>query len=390
MRLTIRTNTKNQILNLSVPGYTGVTSRKINAGDIQNAGIELTLKTTPVKTRNLRWDVDFTFTRNRNKIVDLHPDYIKKTLYGAAGWGNTRVESQAVVGGAYGLLITDSKTAQYVNPIDENDPNNGKFIAKWHSTTRSITNFPNGKRQIVGDMNPDFLGSVNTSLSFKNFRLNMLFDAKIGGDMVTRTGHYGIGNGVLASSLKYRDAEHGGMAFTTNWDQGVNGSHTPVTRSYHDGFIPDVVFYPGTSVDMEDASGNVYKTYPGNMSYQDAYNDGLVDPAHAFGYYIRNYAWPHPASWRQRAISGAMIQENSYVMFREISLSYHVSGKFTQKLGIESMSVSLIGRDLGFLYKTLNDNINPESNNSTKSAASHETNTMPFVRKLGFKLNVGF
>ncbi|MDR9824507.1 TonB-dependent receptor, partial [Vibrio sp. FNV 38] len=102
-------NTRDQTMSISVPSVSGISSELVNAGDIQNKGIELALNTTPIETRDFRWDVDFTFTRNRNKIISLHEDVANWiVLDGSVDYGNYRIGSVAKVGSDYGLLMTDS------------------------------------------------------------------------------------------------------------------------------------------------------------------------------------------------------------------------------------------------------------------------------------------
>ena len=87
-------NTRNQIMTINVPWESGVKEKLINAGNIQNSGIEIALNTTPIKKKQWQWDLNFTYTRNRNKIVELSPDvtsYIN--LDGAANYGNYRIAS---------------------------------------------------------------------------------------------------------------------------------------------------------------------------------------------------------------------------------------------------------------------------------------------------------
>ena len=67
-------NTRDQIIEIATPWISGVSSQLINAGNIQNQGVELALKTVPIQTKDWEWTVDLTYTRNRNKIVELHPN----------------------------------------------------------------------------------------------------------------------------------------------------------------------------------------------------------------------------------------------------------------------------------------------------------------------------
>ncbi len=67
-------DTYNQILGIPENYYTGVSSQLINAGNIQNQGIEIMLNTVPVKVNNFSWFLNVNFARNRNTIIDLYED----------------------------------------------------------------------------------------------------------------------------------------------------------------------------------------------------------------------------------------------------------------------------------------------------------------------------
>lgn len=102
-------NTKDQIMTIKVPSESGLSNQLINAGNIQNQGIELAINTTPIETKDWTWDLNFTYTKNTSKIVELHENvanYI--TLVGDAAYGNYRIASVAEVGGEYGLLKSDA------------------------------------------------------------------------------------------------------------------------------------------------------------------------------------------------------------------------------------------------------------------------------------------
>ena len=102
-------NTYDQIMQIEVPSVSGQSYQYVNAGNIQNAGVELAINTTPIETKDWQWDLNFTYTKNNSKIISLHEnvaDYI--ILAGDPQYGNYRIGSVAKVGGEYGLLITDS------------------------------------------------------------------------------------------------------------------------------------------------------------------------------------------------------------------------------------------------------------------------------------------
>ena len=98
-------------MKISVPSVSGVKYQYVNAGNIQNAGVEIALHAVPVQTKDWNWDVNLTYTKNKSKIISLHEnvaDYIP--LSGDVAYGNFRIGSVAKVGGEYGLLLSDSET----------------------------------------------------------------------------------------------------------------------------------------------------------------------------------------------------------------------------------------------------------------------------------------
>ena len=365
-------NTYNQILNIPVPSEVGVSSLLINAGNIQNQGVELMVDAVPVKFGDFEWNLNLNLARNRNKIIELYPGVEEYNLEGSWDYGNTRIASMAIVGGAYGLLVSDSAPVLYEDPDDPTNPLNGKHLLTWNASGRGVRESRIQEKQVVGDMNPDFTGSIGTGFKYKNFSVDALFDFKIGGDISVYSGRYGVGYGLFESSLKGRDAEHGGIVWNSSW----------TGESYEDGVIPDGVFAEGTTVEMKNSAGETVVNNVGGMTYKEAYEAGLVEPTHAgYWYYFNN-------SWGAGVINDNVLQENSYVGFRQLTFTYDIPRNFCKKIGLSSASVSLYGRDLGFLYKTLKDNLHPFSVRSNRSGAAHEWQQIPYVRTIGGAINI--
>ncbi len=103
-------NTHNQIINLPAPQESGVSSRLINAGNIENQGIEILLTGTPIKSRNFTWNATVNYTRNRNKIISLAPGVNSYQLELAFG---ADVVAEAIPGSTYGTVVTGSEFATY-------------------------------------------------------------------------------------------------------------------------------------------------------------------------------------------------------------------------------------------------------------------------------------
>ena len=366
-------NTFNQILRIPVPIESGVGSQLINAGNIQNQGLELALNATPLILGDFRWDLNVVFTRNRNKIIELYPGVTEFNLEGSSSYGNTRVATMAYVGQQYGVLVSDSKPKEFMNENDPADPRNGLPVLLWNDAQRGAYMSRSYEQEIVGDMNPDFLAGITTAFAYRGFYASVLFDVKMGGDISTYSGRYGTSYGLFESTLANRDAAHGGFEWTSSW----------TGNSYDDGFIPEGVFEEGTIVQMKNANGDMVDNEVGGMTYRDAYEQGLVEPVHGGYWHFKNN------SWSLGVMNDAVIQENSYVGIREATIGYRFPRAFAEKLHLTSLGVSFFGRDLGFLYKSLKDNLNPFSIRSNRSGSAHEWQQSPYVRTLGGTIQLG-
>lgn len=164
-----KTNSINQLLFLGLPPATGYSNQYINAGNIENKGIELVLNGTPVKQKEFTWEVTLNYARNVNKIVALSPD-VKQAFLGG-GYGRT---AGPVVkeGGAYGDL--------YAFRWARND--NGQLIVDANGRPVSSK-----EQQLVGNYNPRYTLGLNNSFSFGRFVAGLLVDGRVGGVMTSGT-----------------------------------------------------------------------------------------------------------------------------------------------------------------------------------------------------------
>jgi outer membrane receptor protein involved in Fe transport len=78
-------NTVNQIMNIAVASTTGFNSKTINAGNLQNSGVEIQMTATPVQTKDFSWDITFNWSKNVNKVIELYQDMKYLNLYNL-GW----------------------------------------------------------------------------------------------------------------------------------------------------------------------------------------------------------------------------------------------------------------------------------------------------------------
>jgi iron complex outermembrane receptor protein len=367
-------NTFNQILELPVPAETGASSRVLQAGNVQNQGIEVLLTASPVRTNNFSWNSTFTYTRNRNKIIELYPGVTSKDLELAFG---ADVVAKAIEGEEYGVVETGYAFATYQKkdaagkPIDH--PSNGQRVigsAPNGSTGGAYTFLRtqdyDGTRKKLGSIMEDFLLGTVQEVRYKNFNLNIQIDSKFGGLMASATHQYGGANGSLEYSLPGRNAELGGVQFEDNG----------VTRN--DGIIPEGVLNDGLSVVVGGQTIDL-----GGMTYAEAVAKNYLKPVPAYAYYENLTQW-------SSGIREYSVFENSWVALREVSVGYNLPSTLTSKISFNSLRISLTGRNLGYLYKTAKDGINPEGIFTNRSAGFAEYGGWPYVRSLGFNINATF
>ena len=182
-----KTNSINQLLSLPLAPASGFTNQYINAGDIENSGVELTLTGSPIKKNDLTWDVMLNYARNVNAIVALHPD-IKQTFISS---GFVRTAGVLVKeGGAYGDLYADGWARTPSGQLIMDGA--GKPLVS-------------SSQEYLGNFNPKFTLGLNNAFSFGKIRLNVLVDARIGGVMTSGSDASLAFDGSSAITTAYRE-----------------------------------------------------------------------------------------------------------------------------------------------------------------------------------------
>ena len=358
-------NTTDQIMKINVPAISGVTQQLVNAGNIQNSGIEIALNTTPIKTKDWQWDLDFTYTRNRSKIVSLHPNvanYIE--LSGYVNAYDYHIGSVAKVGESYGVLMSDVTQARNENGVP---------LLEWDDSWRGAYRAQSKTAEVVGNMTPDFLGSVATTLTWKDLSLNIGLDMRFGGLVASYCNLYGTQAGWTESSLQYRDPEHGGMTWTSQYadSKGIQ---------YTDGMIPEGVFKEGTIATLVDGT----KMDVSGLSYAQLVQEGKLEPTHAGSWYGNNY------SWGAQTIDDIWVHKLSYIALRNITINYRLPNSISHKLGAKGLNLSFSARNLGYLYNSLPNNLNPESVRSNSASEFRIRGFEPYTASYIFTINANF
>ena len=170
-----KSNAKRQLMKIPVNEMSGYKNRIINAGNIQNTGVELMINARPVETATFSWDTQINFSKNNNKILDLGPGIPKYELGGAE-----ELKVYAVAGGNYGEIWG----TKFARVTDQNSPYYGKLILNDAGLPTT-----DGERYKIGDQQPDCMIGWNNTFSYKNFAFTFQFDGRIGGDIYSYTNY---------------------------------------------------------------------------------------------------------------------------------------------------------------------------------------------------------
>jgi len=300
---------KDLIVDVQVSSTSGIGSTIQNVGEMRNSGYEIQLGGTIVQTKDWTLGLDFNFGQNTNEVVSLGNNL--ETLILGNQWG---VNTEARVGQPYGILF---------GPAFERSPD-GEIVFSNGLPQLDASN------QILGNIQPDWVGGGNLSLRWKDLTFDFLVDAKVGGDIYSITNTWGMYGGILEETLVGRETGIVGQGVK---DDGAGN------------FVPNDVVVPA-------------KTY-----YQTAFGNQVGESS---------------------------VFDASYVKLRQMSLSYNIPLDLFRNIPIQSMSFSLIGRNLAILYKNA-PHIDPESAFSSSNANQGlESGQIPSARSIAFSINAKF
>ncbi len=321
-------NTVDQIVPAPVSRATGYDAKYINAGNVENKGVELQVYATPVKTDDFFWRLNLNWTRNRNEVVSLGAPVseggIDNLQLGSYQGG---VSINASLGQPYGTI----RGSNFVY----NDKGQKLVDTDGYYQVSATSN------EIIGNINPDWIGGINNTLSFRNVSLSFLIDMKKGGDLFSLDMYYGLATGIYPESA------------------GTNNLGNPIRDAVGDG---GGWLFPGVK---DDGSPN----------------DVMVDASAENGYGTFGYAY-NPAA--------AFVYDAGYIKLREVVLTYSLPQSVYSKIGSNGIDISLVGRNLWIIDKTL-PYADPEDGlGSGNLAAGYQVGAYPNVRNIGFNLRFQF
>ena len=343
-----------QLLSSPLPISSGVTSIIVNTGVLQNSGWETIIRGKIVDQPGFKWDAALNLSANYNKLLSLAPGATRVDMNNI--WGASGVYISAVVGQEYGAILSydyvyDPKShlplLQDEAMIMKNFGVSAETAAKMKGTVYQAT--PNVVP--IGNATPKLRGGITNTFTFKGgLSISTLIDAKIGGDIWSGTYASTMQQGTAPQTLKERDG--GGLPYTS----------------------PD-----GTTSNI-------------GVILNGVYPDGTVnsDVVHYYYKYMQYGVWssgPNNSQW----IHSTGVLKDTWYKLREVSINYVIPDRIVKKTrAFQSASVSLIGRDLFYLYSSLPNNINPEGSNGAGNAQGIEFASLPGVRSLGFQIRVSF
>ena len=327
---------KDQIIGLASTTTSGYSYRLINAGEIENKGIEIALNGRVFQYKDFAWDAGFNFSKNVNKVKSLIEGMDYFELANASWCG---VSVGAKVGEDYGAIRgKDFKRAP-----------DGQVIIN------ATTGLPEVDSEIktIGNSSWDWTGGFYSTFTYKNFRLSAGFDVKMGADLYSMSMNSAYKTGKAIQTLAGRDEWY-------------------------------------ASEEAREAAGMTDSQWRAAGDCKGFIAPGVID--NGDGTYRKNDIPVNPETyWKAIAndVQSAFVYDNSYIKCREITFGYTFPEKMLNKLKVvKNLSISFVARNPFIIWKRI-PNIDPDSGYNT-SGLGLEYGSLPSRRSYGFNVNVKF
>ena len=325
---------KDQIIGLASSSTSGYNYRLVNAGEIQNKGIELALNGRVLQIKDFAWDAGVNFSKNQNKVKSLVEgmDYFELER---ATWCGVSVGAE--VGKNYGSIIGKDYKRTADGQVIIN-PESGLPIS-------------DDKTHTLGNASWDWTGGFYSTLTYKNFRLSAGFDVKVGADLFSMSMRSAYATGKASETVEGRE----------EWYASEEARKQA-----------------NMTLDEWRAAGKC----------KGLIVDGVID--NGDGTYRKNDIAVSPESYWKSASENCpamFIYDNSYVKCREITFGYTFPEKLLGK-AVKGLSVSFVARNPFIVWKNI-PNIDPDSGYNT-SGLGLEYGSLPSRRSYGFNVNLKF
>ena len=299
-------STTNQILPVSISAATGYGSAVVNSGEVRNRGFEVAATMTPIEKPDFRWNVVVNWSKNTNKVLSPYN-------------GVKRI----VVGSYWNVNVTADSGQPYGNLVGyrwQRDAQGHIVVGSDGLPVRNPT------QQVLGNYNPDWVGGISNTISYKRFSFSFSFDGQMGGQVYSVTQWFGSYSGVLANTLAGRELDWNNPGYV----------------------VPNAVYANGTP----DTTVVLAQDYWHNTFY--AQEPGILNA--------------------------------TYFKLREARLAYTLPSSVARFLGFSDATVAVVGRNLLLFSK--NDQIDPETAFDTSNRQGVENGQLPTARSIGFTMSV--
>jgi TonB-linked SusC/RagA family outer membrane protein len=328
--------TTDQIMAVAISKATGYNTTLVNAGEINNKGIEIELHGAAVKNANgFNWDIYLNWAKDVSEVVELYTDPVTGQAVQSYQLGSEwSTFVQARPGEPWGVIVGTGMLRR------ESD---GAVIVNAGGRPRTKSGM------ILGNVTPDWIGGLRNEFSYKNFTLGFLLDMRWGGDIFSVSQMFG--------------AYAGQLEFTAQDDFRENG------LVLGKDFLTDEKFVKITKQDASNIQNSEF-----------AENDIVTGAQDFFESYYGNRE--------------LCIYDGSFVKLREAHFTYTLpNNMFSATSLVKGAAVSLVGNNLGILW-THESNISgldPEnSTGSGNGGVGLESTSYPPSRSIGLKLNLKF
>jgi TonB-linked SusC/RagA family outer membrane protein len=334
-----KNNTVDQLMPVSISYATGFASKWVNAGEIENKGIELQLNGTPIKSSDFSWSINLNWAKNQNKVVELYTDETGNKVTNleiASLQGGVSIN--ATVGQPYGT-IQGTDFLYHDNGGKLINPTNGRYLK---SSTNDV---------VIGDVNPDWNAGIRNSFKYKNIALSFLIDMQQGGDIFSLDLWYGMGTGLYEETAGTNDLG--------------NDMRDPIVWN---------------SADHTQAGG--YAPTSGGVIEEGVLADGSAN-------WVRRNQENYNAIGWARDPNARFIYDASYIKLRELAITYTLPKNLVSKISMAGASVSFVGSNLWIIHKNL-PYADPEASQGAGNIQGWQSGVMPATRNFGFTLNLQF
>ncbi len=339
--------TDDLLTSLGVSPATGFSGLVTNAGSIENKGFEALVRINPISTADFSWNVTMNYNTYTSEILSLGNDATGNAIQ-YLGYMSPQggIEIGGQVGEPYGVIRGHAHVRDA----------NGNKVLRVRSGSYDYAHYlrTSNSDNVIGDINPDWTGSVRNTFTYKNFDLSFLIDIQQGGDFFSLDTWYGFGTGAYDRSV------------------GLNhkGNDMRLTIPNGGGLRLDGVILPDNAV-ITDGVANVAGTQNTDvMSRYDFY--------------------ANPEGWTSIGAPHEMhVHDASFAKLRELKLGYTFPESVLAETPFTSASVAFVGRNLWIIAKN-SPYTDPEAGLGAGNRQGYQTGAFPAVKTYGLNVRFNF